>query len=487
MRRIAAAEDLRDLYDLAVIGAGPAGMAAATTAADHGLSVLVVDENAGPGGQIYRAITASPIGDRAVLGEEYWAGAALAEAMARSGVDYAPGAKLFSLLMPGEEETRPGLPELGVSLAGAAQTLQARELVVATGALERPFPIPGWTLPGVLTAGAAQTALKASGLVPDGRVVLAGTGPLLLLVAAQLQAAGARIDVVLDTTPAGNRRRALAHAAGFLRSPYLGKGLRLLARARGGPPVIRGATGLRAEGTDAVRAVTYRRGSTTESIACDLLLLHQGVVPNTVITNALGCAHDWDDAQLCWAPRLDAWLCTTVPGISVAGDGGGIAGAEAAAESGRLAALGAAARLGKLSAAERDRRAAPIRAALARWHGARRFLDTLYRPARGFRVPEAPETIVCRCEEVTAGQIRDAVARGATGPNQLKVFTRCGMGPCQGRLCNLTVTELVAAQRGVTPAEAGTYRVRPPFKPVTLGELAALPQTNAAVKAVVRY
>jgi NADPH-dependent 2,4-dienoyl-CoA reductase/sulfur reductase-like enzyme len=219
---------------------------------------------------------------------------------------------------------------------------------------------------------------------------------------------------------------------------------------------------------------------------CDLLLLHQGVVPNTAITNAIGCAHEWDAVQLCWVPRRDEWLRTSVPGVSVAGDGGGIAGAECAAESGRLAAIGAATRLGALTEAERNRRAAPVRAALELHGRGRRFLDLLYRPARQFRVPEAPETIICRCEEVSAGQIRDAVAKGATGPNQLKVFLRCGMGPCQGRLCNLTVTEMVAAQRGVAPAEVGTYRARPPFKPVTVGELASLPQTNAAVKAVVR-
>lgn len=487
MRRISAAAELASAYDVAVIGAGPAGMAAASMAAEFGLSVLVIDENAGPGGQIYRGVTTPAMGERTVLGRDYWAGEALTGRFAQSDTAYAPAATLFSLLPPGDEPNRPSQIELGVSIAGEARPLQAQEVVIATGAIERPFPIPGWTLPGVLTAGAAQIALKASGLVPKGRTVIAGTGPLLLLVAAQLTVAGARIDAILDTTPPGNRRRALAHAWRFLRSPYLAKGLRLLARARGGPRVIRGVTGLRAEGGEALGAVAYTTGRATARIDCDLLLLHQGVVPNSVITNAVGCAHDWDPAQLCWVPRLDAWQGTTVPGIAVAGDGGGIAGAEAAAESGRLAALGIAARLGRLPEADRDRMAVPIRAALARWTRARRFLDALYRPADGFRLPEDGDTVVCRCEEVTAGQIRDAVAGGATGPNQLKVFTRCGMGPCQGRLCNLTVTEMVAAQRGITPEQAGTYRVRPPFKPVTLGELAALPQTNAALKAVVRY
>jgi NADPH-dependent 2,4-dienoyl-CoA reductase/sulfur reductase-like enzyme len=486
MRSLRRASDLAPRYDLAILGAGPAGMAAGAEASALGLKTLVVDENAAPGGQIYRGITSTPVTDRAVLGEAYWQGLDLLRAFEACAAEYAAGAKAFSLLPAGDEPGRGAEIELGVSLVGEARPLHAREVVVATGALERPFPIPGWTLPGVLTAGAAQIALKASGVVPAGRVVIAGSGPLLLLVTAQLRAAGTEIAAVLDTTPRANWRGAAAHAASFLRSPYLAKGLRLLLGGRGGPRVIRGVTSLRAEGEARLRAIAYRHGTAEGYMECDLLLLHQGVVPNTAVTNAIGCAHDWDPVQLCWVPQRDEWLCTSVPGVSVAGDSGGIAGAESAAESGRLAALGAAARLGALTETERDRRAAPLRAALERHGRGRRFLDLLYRPARQFRVPKAPETIVCRCEEVAAGQIRDAVAKGATGPNQLKVFLRCGMGPCQGRLCNLTVTEMVAEQRGVAPGEVGTYRARPPFKPVTVGELASLPQTNAAVKAVVR-
>ncbi|WP_186417124.1 (2Fe-2S)-binding protein, partial [Bosea sp. CS1GBMeth4] len=130
---------------------------------------------------------------------------------------------------------------------------------------------------------------------------------------------------------------------------------------------------------------------------------------------------------------------------------------------------------------------APIRAALARALRGRRFLDLLYKPASQFLAPPQDETIVCRCEEVTAGRVRETAIRlGVTGPNQMKAFLRCGMGPCQGRLCGPTVVELIAQAHGTTPAEVGYYRLRPPVKPVTLAELAALPQTDAAVKAVVR-
>jgi bacterioferritin-associated ferredoxin len=209
------------------------------------------------------------------------------------------------------------------------------------------------------------------------------------------------------------------------------------------------------------------------------------VVPNINLSNAIGCRHVWDDVQLTWKPETDAWGATSVAGICVAGDGAGIAGAEAAAERGRIAALGVAHRLGKIDASARDRDAAPLRATLARFERGRLFLDTLYRPAKAFRVPQG-DTIVCRCEEVTAERIRATVPLGATGPNQMKAFLRSGMGPCQGRLCGLTVAELIADVRGVPIQEVGYYRLRPPVKPIALGELATMPKTEASEKAVVR-
>ena len=171
--------------------------------------------------------------------------------------------------------------------------------------------------------------------------------------------------------------------------------------------------------------------------------------------------------------------------MTIAGDGAGIVGAVAAEHRGRISALHAAFSLERISAGERDRRAKPHRAALARAERGRAFLDHLYRPAKAFRLP-AEEAVVCRCEEVSPQDVRDAIALGCTGPNQLKSFTRCGMGPCQGRFCGLTVTEMIADARGVSPAEVGYYRLRPPVKPITLGELAAMPRDDASLAAVVR-
>ena len=477
MKRIELLEEVAAAYDLVVVGAGPAGMAAAATAAAHGFSVLVTDEAAGPGGQVYRAITTTPVGRRDVFGRDYWQGAALTAAFAASAADYIPGCAAWYL---------DDALQVGLSAGGTSRTIAARRVILATGALERPFPIKGWTLPGVMNAGAAQILLKSAGLVAAGRVVLAGSGPLIWLLAAQYLAAGAKPALILETTPPGQWRDAVRHFPGFLPSPYLRKGLALMARVRRAVKVIPGVAELAVEDEEPLRVGWRRARGAAGTIAADHLLLHQGVVPNINLAAAAGCALAWNEAQACWQPETDAFGNTSLSGIAVAGDGAGIAGAEIAAMRGRIAALAAAEALGKISHEACARLVAGERKALRRFERARPFLDTLYRPARAFRLGAA-EAMACRCEEVSVARVREAVASlGVQGPNQLKAFLRCGMGPCQGRFCGLTVGEIIADVRGVSPAEVGYYRLRPPVKPITVAELAGMKTTAADIRAVVR-
>jgi bacterioferritin-associated ferredoxin len=314
--------------------------------------------------------------------------------------------------------------------------------------------------------------------------VLAGCGPLLWLVAWQYLNVGVRLDAILDTTAPDNRRRALRHAVAFAASPYLAEGLRLMFAVRRAMRVIDGVIDICAEGDERIEAVTYRTvQGRSERLPANMLLLHQGVAPNVNLAMAANVPHRWSERQLCFLPCVDSYGTTAVPNVAIAGDGAEIAGAEAAEALGRLAAIAAVRALTEQSLfAEEETRA---RSLLRRYRRGRAFLDLLYQPAPNFRRPRG-ETIVCRCEEVTARQVVETVALGCPGPNQMKAFVRCGMGPCQGRFCGLTVTELLAQARGRSCAEIGYYRLRPPVKPITLGEIAGLPTNEAAVKAVAR-
>jgi NADPH-dependent 2,4-dienoyl-CoA reductase/sulfur reductase-like enzyme len=461
--------------DLAIVGAGPAGMAAAVLAAELGLDTILFDEADSPGGQIYRGIERARESSRgkSVLGADYLAGLPLVAALRGSKAQYRPATTVWHIDPDGS---------LSLTTDGISETIAARHILLATGAIERPVPIPGWTLPGVMTVGAAQILLKTADLVPEGRAVLAGQGPLLYLAALQLARAGAPPIAVLETTPhrryhAASRRLAELWAG----RRDAAKGLAMLfGLRRSGIPLRQGVRGLRALGRHRVEAVAWEGGE----IAADHLFLHEGVIPNTQISLGLQLAHRWDEAQRCWHPVTDAWGRTSQANIAIAGDGAAIAGAAAAALSGRLAALDAAHALGRIDSAERDRRAAPIRAGLARERAIRPLLDALYRPADNVLSPPDDAVVACRCEEISVGQVRQAVRLGATGPNQVKAFIRVGMGPCQGRLCGPIISAVIAEARGLPIAEIGTYRPRAPYKPITLGTLAGVGSRQSAAGAV---
>ncbi len=458
-----------DSVELAIIGAGPAGLAAAIAASELGIKATVFDEGAGPGGQVYRAIedTGKRPDRLSLLGEDYARGSDLAARFRASGSKYLTRHSVFDIAPDGG---------LGVLGRDGARWIAARRVIIAPGAMERPVPVPGWTLPGVMGAGAAQTLLKSSGLIPSTPTVLAGSGPLVLLVARQLLAAGSQIAAILDTTPRANYMSAAPLLpSAFLAGNDLRKGIAWLREVkRSGVAWHNGVSGIRIEGDEAVEAISFSSGGRRERIACRLVLLHEGVIPNTQLSMAAGIEHDFDETQWCWRPRADAFGRTDLDPILVAGDGAGIGGADVAADAGHLAALAVAADLGRLAAGDLETRARPIMARIERKRRVRRFLDALYRPRREVLAPPDDETMVCRCEEVTAGELRRVAAMGCPGPNQAKAFTRCGMGPCQGRMCGLTSAAVLAAAGGRSMTDVGHLRIRPPIKPITVGELAGL-------------
>jgi NADPH-dependent 2,4-dienoyl-CoA reductase/sulfur reductase-like enzyme len=325
-----------------------------------------------------------------------------------------------------------------------------------------------------MTVGAGQILLKQSGVVPR-RAVVAGCGPLIYLFAQQLIRAGTPPLALVETQDWSAMRDAIGHVGGAIRGwRYLAKGMAMLRDIRGaGVRRYTGCRSIRIKGDARAEGISFLTGGRQVDIPCDTVLLHQGVIPNTQITRALRADHVWDEQQHCFRPALDEWGRTSLPGIYVAGDGAGIGGAKAAALRGARSARHAARSLDAISDAELNARNAEIEAALAAELAVRPFLDALYPPA-----PEAlrphDDVIVCRCEEVTAGTVRRLAREGCIGPNQMKAFTRCGMGPCQGRYCGPVVTQLLGEVHDRSPAHIDSYRIRAPLKPITLGELASL-------------
>jgi len=452
--------------DFLVIGAGPAGMAAASTAAQLGAATVLVDEQPYPGGQIHRVVEHRREMAASVSHADWTHGRSLAAQLRASSAAYLPGHSVWQFERGGR---------VHVTNGSTASSIQARRVLIAVGAMERAVPLPGWTLPGVMTVGAAQILYKTSEWLPREHTWIAGSGPLLWLYAAQVLDAGGAIAGILDTTPAGNYWKALRYAAGALRGArYIQRGLWLQRKVcAAGIVVERGVDAIEARGDGRIAAVRYRVHGRWHEHSAAMLLLHQGVVPNVHATMSLGAKHRWDELQHCFGPVVDIWGNTDIDGYAVAGDCARIVGAEASALQGRLAALEAMRALGFIGEAERNSRAEPSTKALVLHLPVRPFLDRLFAPRANLLVPD-DETLVCRCESVSARRIREAVADGCIGPNQMKAYTRCGMGPCQGRMCGLAAAEIIAHARDVGVGEIGVFNVRPPLKPLSIAELAEM-------------
>lgn len=455
---------MSDHVQVVVLGAGPAGIAAAMRLHAEGVKVLVLDEQATPGGQIYREISLASSKRKNLLGKDYAAGESAVSAFIESGIDYVPNASVWLVSANREVHFRVG---------GVSRMVSAERILFCSGAYERPMPVPGWTLPGVMTAGAGQILLKTGARVPTGAVVLAGTGPLLYLLTVQYLKAGVKIKALVDTSTRADLMAAARYLPGALPAwKQLFKGISLMAQIRrAGIAWYQGATEIEIEGETRAQAITFLHKRTEHRVDCDLVLLHQGIVPNTQPTLSIGAEHRWDEGQACWVAEQDQWGALSVPGFFIAGDGAGVNGAEAAVLQGRLVGIGIALSLGKGTSESAKSEVQTIRRAWNKFRCIRPMLERLYRPNPSLQLP-ANDTIICRCEEVTAGTVRQYAALGCLGPNQTKAFGRCGMGPCQGRQCGLSVTQILADARQVTPAEVGYYRIRPPLKPITLAEMA---------------
>jgi NADPH-dependent 2,4-dienoyl-CoA reductase/sulfur reductase-like enzyme len=461
---------------LCVVGAGPAGLAAALAAAARGVRVVLVDAEGQAGGQFHRQPARAFGARRPQALHHQWR----TWERLRDGLEAHLAAGRITHLTdhhvwcverkPGSSEREPGSFAVH-ALRGPAQeegvTVRAGAVLLATGGYERVLPFPGWTLPGVVTAGGAQAMLKGGLVLPGRTVVVAGTGPLLLPVATGLAAAGARVAALVESAgPKAVARRSPALAAEPAKLAeaawYAGRLLRHRVRT------LARHTVLEAHGAGRLEAVTVAalerdgrvRPGSARRIPCDALAVGHGLLPHTDLAETLGCTLAGT------AVRVDDEQRTDVPGVWAAGEATGIGGAALALAEGHIAGRSIAARLHGAVPDPRSWAAT----ARARDRGRAFFaaLETVYAPAPGWADRVSDDTVVCRCEEVTAGQVRTASGTlGAGDLRTVKLLTRAGMGWCQGRMC----APAVAGLTGCPP----TPGRRPFARPVPLDVLAGLP------------
>jgi thioredoxin reductase len=452
--------------ELLVIGAGPGGLSAAIAARQAGANVVLLDERAQPGGQYYKQVAVEGVRPP---DPQHVAGRALIAEAQRLGADIRP-----NMLVWGAFEPR----EFVASGAGGTQRFEPAAAIVATGAYERPWPVAGWTLPGVMTTGAAQTLWRTARRLPGRRVLIAGNGPLNLQLAAELLDGGAEVVAVAEASPQPSLARWRSLLAMATASPNLvAAGLRYhRARRKGGAAMLHGVVVSRIEAADDALCITLSHAhgeGVDRHVMADVLCLGYGFEPSNELLRALGCGHDFDPVRSQIVTRRDAEGRTDIAGVFALGDCTGLGGARAALAEGMLAGWAAARDLGHTSAPDQTARRG-TETALRRHRAFQHALWRLYAAPPFDSALATPDTMICRCEEVTFGSIEEALAEGITGIGAVKRRTRVGMGRCQGRYCAPVLDSLLAQRFGRSRDEFSGFAPRVPVKPITIEDLARL-------------
>jgi thioredoxin reductase len=459
--------------DLVIIGGGPAGMAAAVEARRAGVeSVCILDEGISLGGQVYRRLgpgfTVSNAHD---AGHEFSDGQTLIDETLASGCDIRT-----STVVWGVWDKRIAYVRDDVH----AGTIEADAIIIATGARDRPVAIPGWTLPGVITAGAAKTMVAIQRVLPGRRILMAGSGPLALAFSAQLHALGANIVEVAEAAPAP---RSLSLAKLFMEGDletmidaarYRAK--LMISRV----PLSYSTIIVRIEGGDEVQRAMLARvdrdwrvvPGSERTVEVDTVVLGYGLESSSELSRLIGCKLSYDRQRGGWIPERDAELRTSVPGVFAAGDGSGIGGAKHAEAEGRVAGIAAAGDLGALGAGEASSRMAAVRARLTRMDRFLTTLNQLYLVGPGLFELATDETVICRCEERTVADLDALISDGVRDPNVVRALSRIGMGRCQGRNCASNVAAAIARRLNCSPELIPPLSVRPPIKPVPVAAVA---------------
>lgn len=456
--------------DLVVLGAGPAGINAAVAASEQGLSVVLVDQNHGAGGQVFR-----PVPDQfrrkagRVPSPELQLGDEQRKKLQQSKVK-----TYFNHTVWGVGS---GFRVDAVGPDGPVHW-NCRALIAAGGTTERVVPFPGWTLPRVIGLAAATIMLKSQNMLPGKNTLVAGCGPLLAAVGAGIIKGGGTVAALVDSSPKSAWLKATP--ALLSRPDLMWQGVKWLKQIKAsGTPVMSAQAIEKVEQEGDLLRVTIlavdaqRRliaDSSKKTLFVDTIVVGNGLVPGTDITRLLRAQHEYVNELGGWVATTDDYCRTSIANLYAAGDGCGISGAAAAIHHGELAGLTAARDLGRLDQSGFSALADVVQRRLAKAKGFGRAMGALMAMPIQQAETISSETIVCRCEDVSRQEIDAAVAGGARDMNQVKAWTRCGMGPCQGRTCGDVAASLVALQVGSREA-AGYFTGRAPLRPVSLEQL----------------
>jgi thioredoxin reductase len=459
--------------DLVIIGGGPAGMAATIEARRAGVkSVCILDEGISLGGQVYRRFGPGfTVSDHHAAGHEFRDGQTLIDATMASGADIRTSTVVWGIWGKRVAYVRDDV---------SAGTIEACAIIIATGARDRPVAIPGWTLPGVITAGAAKTMVAIQRVLPGRRILMAGSGPLALAFSAQLQALGANIVEVAEAAPAP-RPLSLAKLVMEGDLQTMMDAARYRAKLMiSGVPFSYSTIIVRVEGSDEVQRSVLARvdrdwrviPGSERTVEVDTVVLGYGLESSSELSRLIGCKLRYDRQRGGWIPERDSELRTSVPGVFAAGDGSGVGGAKHAEAEGRVAGIAAAGDLGALGSTGARSRIAALRARLTRMDRFLTTLNQLYLVGPGLFELATDETVICRCEERTVADLDTLISGGVRDPNIVRALSRIGMGRCQGRNCASNVAAAIARRSNCPPELVAPLSVRPPVKPVPVAALA---------------
>jgi len=458
---------MNDIFEVLILGMGPAGMAAAVELCRLGVHVGIVDDNPEPGGQVYRQLSSDfKITDPHFMGVKHKKGQRLVNEFdaIRNRCTVYNNAYVWGCFNG---------DSLSLMRDNKVSLIKYKKLLLSEGAMERPLPFPGWTLPGIMTLGGLQKLVLHERILPGQRILLAGCSPLLLPVAANIINAGGEIVAMCDAVALRRYLKLLPELLKHKDLAYEAFSY-YLSVIKGRVPVLRPCAVISASGDSRVEAVRVAHldshgrpvPGSEKQFQVDTLGVSHGFLPLGRLARLIGCKHAYDPIQRYWRPAVDDYMRSSLPDVYIAGDSSGVDGRDSAVIKGRLAALHMAAQLGRMSLSEMKQQTNRLQKDHARIQRYAATLNRIFSLPSGVLDIMDMETIVCRCEQITVGDVLDGIAKGYRNINEIK-RTRVGMGLCQGRMCESTVAQIML-QKGIPIEEIGYLNLRPPLSPMPL-------------------